>query len=267
MKIAKLLIGLLLIGSHQALVAREITIAFGMDRPPYVFGDEGRGLEIDLVRAALAAKGHTLKVVSRSNSRMLADLLQGNVDGAATVSPTADGAFFSDTFVVFENYAITFKSPKRVINKIADLKSFSIAAWQGAHHDLGPEFKKLFNPDVREPYILRYHEIESQLSQNLMFWKGRIQVIIVDRTIFSWFRNELSKSADTSQEVEFHNIFPMGTSHRIAFHDAKIRDEFNEGLTQIRKSGRYKKFYEAYIGGPEKFNQLPRSTGNADGPS
>lgn len=257
MNIVRWVLALILGSTQLTSQARELTIAFGIDRPPYVFGREGRGLEIDVARAALATKGHTLKVVSRSNARMLADLAHGYVDGAATVEPSVDGAFLSDPFITFENYAISLKASRLAIRRVADLKAYSVAAWQGAHRTLGPEFETLFNPSVRAPYIQRYHEVENQRSQNHMFWKGRVQVILVDRAIFSWFRQELSSSIDTTPEVEFHNILAKGASQRIAFSDKALRDDFNEGLAQIRKSGLYKRLYENYTSGTNTAESPP----------
>jgi len=122
-----------------------------------------------------------------------------------------------------------------------------VVAWQNAWRDLGPEFEVLFNPEVTLPYVRDYTELASQRTQNLMFWHGRAQVIIVDKTIFLWYRKELASQVDTSAEVEFHNIFPRHTHFQVAFKDRQVRDDFNDGLRQLRKSGRYQQLVDAYI--------------------
>ena len=57
---AVLLILLTVCGSA---LADDITMTFGDSTPPYAFADTQRGLEVDIVREALAFRGHTLKPV------------------------------------------------------------------------------------------------------------------------------------------------------------------------------------------------------------
>jgi polar amino acid transport system substrate-binding protein len=231
--------------------SKKLVIAFGVDKPPFVFDQEQRGLEIDIVREALKYKGHTFSVKHMPNNRLQVALLEmKNIDGVATVRKKDDGTYYSDNFITFENFAITKKKSGLVINTIADLKGLHIVAWQKAYRDFGPEFEKLFSPDppYNSPYFgKQYLEIPSQRNQNIMFWQGRADVIIVDKTIFEYYRKELSKEFNTSEEVVYHQIFPELTHYQVAFRDPKIRDDFNEGLTYLRDKGIYQKLVDNYI--------------------
>jgi len=227
--------------------AAELRIAHGQDKPPFVFGQDQRGLEIDIMREALAYKGHSIEVVHASNKRLQVALQTMGVDGVATVRKSDDSNFYSDDYITFENYAISRESENLKLDKVSDLKGHSIVAWQNAYRDLGPEFEATFNPDVKEPYLRNYMELASQRSQNAMFWLRRAEVIVVDRTIFLWYRKELAKEIDTSAPVRFHNLFPSRTHFQAAFKSQQIRDDFNQGLRHLRESGRYQLLYDYYI--------------------
>ena len=238
--------GALLLAAVSA-AANDLIIAHGLDKPPFVFGSEPRGLEVDIMREALAFKGHTMRVVHIPNKRLQVAIQTAGVDGAATVREADDGNYYSDDFITFENYAITRRSADIRLDSVADLKGHTIAAWQNAYRDLGPEFEAAFRPDSHADYLKNYFELPSQRSQNQMFWHDRAEVIIVDKTIFLWYRKELAKEVDTSADVVFHRLFPKRTAFQVAFKDKRIRDDFNEGLRHLRETGRYRQLVEAYI--------------------
>lgn len=242
---AALLIGGLAGGSHS--YGRELTIAFGKDKPPFVYGEEARGLEIDIVREALKFKGYTIKVVHAPNLRLQVAIKAMKVDGSATVRTAQDGTYYSDNYIGFENYAITKKMDHLTINKVADLKGKTLVAWQNAYRDLGPAFEALFNPEVKAAYRQKYSELASQRDQNIQFWRGGAQVIIVDKTIFLWYRKILANSVDTTPEVVFHDIFPTRTYFQVAFKEQQVRDDFNAGLRQLRSNGIYQQLIDRQV--------------------
>jgi polar amino acid transport system substrate-binding protein len=243
----RIAVALVLLCAAGSVSARDLIVAHGLDKPPFVFGSEQRGLEIDIMREALALKGYGMRVMHVPNKRLQVVIRASGVDAAATVRESDDGSFYSDDFITFENYAITRRAAHIRLDSVADLKGHTVVAWQNAWRDLGPEFEALFNPEVTLPYVRDYTELASQRTQNVMFWHGRAQVIIVDKTIFLWYRKELAAEVDTSAEVVFHNIFPRHTHFQVAFKDRQVRDDFNDGLRQLRKSGRYQQLVDAYI--------------------
>ncbi len=237
------ILSFLFIGMSSDGYSKELTIGFTPDIPPFIMGEEG--LEVDIVRKALEHKGHTFKIRHYPYKRLQIAVTKM---GAAAVRKTeGDSAFYSDDFVSFHNVAITKKKSGIVLKNISDLKGKSILAWQNAHKDLGKEFEALFSPSVTLPYREKYYEIPIQQNQNIMFWKERADVIVIDKTIFLWYRKQLSDQADTAEEIVFHTIFDAKTSFQVAFKDKQIRDDFNEGLKYIREKGIYQQFVDKYI--------------------
>lgn len=242
-------LSVLLLGSLLAPViqAKELLIAFGKDKPPFVYGTERRGLEIDIVRAALKYKGYTIQVTHAPNRRLQMAIKAMGVDGSATVRAAPDGTYYSDNYIAFENYAITKKKDGLAIRSVADLRDKSVVAWQNAYRDLGPEFEATFNPEAQLAHKRHYSELASQQDQNKMFWSGHAQVIVVDKTIFQWYRKTLAPHVNTSDEVAYHDIFPSRTFFQVAFKDQKVRDDFNEGLRYLRSSGAYQQLVDKYV--------------------
>lgn len=249
MKKSRILIALIMLFLLPGPVfSEEVVVGFGIDKPPFVIGSSRAGLEIDIFREALAHKGHTLKVAHLPNRRLQRALriMQG-IDAVATVREVpGDGLYYVDNFVYFDNYAISRKKDNLKINEISDLKGRSIVAWQNAYRDLGATFERLFEPGKSTPYNKDYMEHSSQEGQNAMFWKGRVEVIIIDKTIFEWYRNHLSRKYDTTADVVYHPIFSGRTDFQVAFKRRELAEDFEEGLNHIKETGVYEELYEKY---------------------
>ena len=113
-----------------------------------------------------------------------------------------------------------------------------IVAWQGATKDLGPAFEKAVSKaDL-------YREIADQGKQVLLFLKGRVDVAVIDGNIFDYWAKVHGESSST---FEYHAIFGDRTSFVVGFVSAEIRDDFNEGLRAIKKSGAYEAIFCKYI--------------------
>jgi len=239
---------LLFLACTASVCAKEIKVGFGQDSPPFIIGQTGQGLEIDIFKAALANKGYTINVVHMPKKR-LENAFHSTPTLDAIANATApplinDGFYYVAGFVHFEDYAFTKARNHLTIDKISDLKGLDIIAWGNAHRGLGAEFEALFKPEPKEEYKKHYSE-KDQKIQNLMFWTNRVQVIICDKTIFAWYRKQLQNEIDTRDEVKIHPIFPKQTYYA-AFKDKKLADEFAAGLAEIKKSGLYDSLYRKY---------------------
>lgn len=242
------LFGIILIFSAKGW-ADELTVGFGQDKPPFVIGKTKTGLEIDIFREALSYKGHSMKVHHMPNKRLqLALLGTQNIDAVATVRQVpGDGLYYVDEFMYFDNYAISKSKDNLEINAIPDLVGLRVVTWQNAYRDLGPEFENTFQPNPPEEYKTLYIEHSSQEGQNLMFWRERAEVIVIDKTIFGWYRQQLSEEADTTPEVTYHSIFSGKTYFQAAFKSEELARDFEEGLKHLKDTGRYDQLYNEYI--------------------
>jgi len=227
---------------------RTITLSAGLTLEPYVIGSNNSGIEIDIVREALAVEGYVVKFVYQPLRRAKITFFSDSVDGVLTVKshfPEVDKSFLSNEYITYHNFAVSLKSNKFKINNILDLKDKTVDAFQQARLSLGNEFKEVADQNPR------YREIANQKNQIKKLFNLRSDVIVLDRRIFKYYRNELKKSEIFNTTlfetpVKFHALFEP-THYRIAFKSKILRDSFNLGLIELKKSGRYKEIIKSYI--------------------
>lgn len=244
LKVAAL--GLTLLGLASAAQAKEVAMLFGLALPPYVIQENSSGFEVDIIRAALAHKGHTLKPVYASFSLITQTLHDNKADAAQRGNPDlvdGQGYFYADSQTVFyQDMAITLKKNNLAINNMNDLKGKNVVAFQGASKFLGPEFGMAVagNP--------RYTETANEQKKVQQLYANGMEVFVGDVNIFKFFRAKAS-GVDTQQEIVYHKIFANADikyNHAV-FKDKQIRDDFDAGLKQLKSSGKYQEIIKKYV--------------------
>ncbi len=227
--------------SHQAPAAAkpELLVAISLDIPPYVMNKADTGLEVDIVRQAL--KDYSLLFIQLPYGQLQTAVQQKRVDVSLGVQQEDKDIYESTDFITFANYVISKKADRFRIDSVADLRDHKVLTWGNAYLDLGPEFEALFSP--QSPQRKNYLEVADQEEQVRRFWKGKGLVIVIDRSIFSYFSKKLGHKLN---KVSFYAIFPPVTNFKAGFKDAKVRDRFNEGLAAMCKSGEYAKLLRRY---------------------
>lgn len=173
-------------------------------------------------------------------ARVKRELKNREVDGALTITPDSGiKAFYSDNHIVCRNVAISLKKNRFNIRGIQDLKDKSVLAFQDATLYLGKDFASMAKQNPN------YREIAKQQLQINLIYSNRVDVIVLDKNIFYYHRKQ-NDMVDTSQPVDIWAIFPP-SPFSVAFVDKKVRDDFNEGLKQLRESGRYDQIVNKYI--------------------
>ena len=225
--------------------AQEITMAFGKNIPPYIFEQENKGIEIDIISASLAYKGHTLKPHYFPLSRIPIAFKNKQVD--AVMGDMGDdlmsfGGFYAEPAVTYENVFISLKGKNIKLKTPNDLDFLKVVAFQEAVKRYPLWLKK-----VKDEY--RLLSISDQIRQVKLLNLGRYDVVLSDRYIFKYF----------AKQVRNHNIIEVGDYHehqfttidpnhyRPVFRDKNIRDDFNLGLQQLKENGELKAIYQKYI--------------------
>jgi polar amino acid transport system substrate-binding protein len=228
---------------------KQLTLAITRDVPPYIMQQGKTGLEVEILREALAFRGHTFTHIQAPYGRLQVMVSQGMADAAAGTRRQPDGTFYSDHFIAFYNVLVTRAVPKRNIRSVADLKNLRLVAWQNAYRDLGDAFFDLFNPDRNQgkPHYKKYYEVPSQLSQVKMFWAGHADALVIDKYIFAALTARVSDQFNTDAAVEYHDLFEPETRFRVNFRTRELRDDFNQGLAELRDSGRYAELVSKYL--------------------
>jgi polar amino acid transport system substrate-binding protein len=227
--------------------ARELKIIFSQYTPPYVF-EHGEGIVVDIVREALRGGGYTLAPVYVPIGRGFELFAAKRVDGTAIIRENSGlKANYSNDFMQYHNQAFSLASRRIKLDKLADLQGKTVLGFQNAHKYLGEDFGRIV---AQNPH---YKEIANQETQTLMLLLGRIDVAVMDESIFRFYREKLIAEGKAPREVAYqvHNLFPP-TPYKAAFLDPRVRDSFNRELAAMRRDGRYAAIYRKYI--QEYFN-------------
>lgn len=220
--------------------SKELTFVVGLALAPYNIPEKNCGIELDIVREALAMKGYRVKTKYVPFARRILEIAQGEVDGVLTVNENSDlDVYLSDQHIVCENVAVSLKKKKFEIGKVSDLKDKSILTFQNARKYLGKAFVAAAeaSPD--------YREISKQELQINLLYGDRVDVIVLDKSIF-YYHKKNNKMVDTTQPIDIWYIFEE-VPFRVGFVDKKVRDDFNDGLKKLRESGRYEEILKKYV--------------------
>jgi polar amino acid transport system substrate-binding protein len=227
------------------VLAAEVSMAFGEKIPPFCFPATDSGIEIEVMREALAYRGHVLKPRYFSFARIPVAFKAGDVHAAMTdlgEDMTAWGAFYGDPAVFYDNVFISLKERKLVITKPEDLRGLSVISFAGA----AKRYPQWLD-EVRKAG--RYYEQNNQELQVLTLNAGRYDIVLSDRNIFKYFTLVLKLNKDFHPkpvvEQSFVKFNPM--DYRPVFRSQKIRDDFNAGLKHLKDTGRFDAIYQKYL--------------------
>jgi len=222
---------------------KTVNIAFGFDKQPFIFGkDMLKGIEPDLLKEAFEYVGYKINAVRMTKNDLEKALIENpTIDAVSTISANNHEFYYSDDFTVYENYAITRKIDNIKIDSIDDLQKINFISWKNSFNDLGKRFYELFNPidGISKNF---YHDGKIQSEDVKKFFSKEVDAILIDKTIFNWYKN-LYKN---NNEYEFHKIFPNKKVYPVTFKSKELRDIFNIGLRHIKQTGRYQEIIDFY---------------------
>lgn len=226
----------------QDASSKDVQVGMGLPKPPYIMESGTSGLDYDIARQAMAAGGYKLVAHMLPQTRALAMLRAGQLDGLLSITEGIGGQdYFTDNYIVYQNVATTLARRNLKLNQIEDLAGYSVAAFQNASMVLGDRFSLVASGHTD------YRELPTQITQNKLLYMGRVDVVVGDRLIFGYYIDKLEPQIDAKQAVTYHRIFPE-SPRRAVFRDARLRDAFNAGLKTIRSNGTYDAIVKQYVG-------------------
>lgn len=226
--------------------AATVTMAFGDNLPPFILVREDAGIEVEVVREALAYRGHLLQTRYLPMGRIPLSFKTRTVDAIMMdvgEDLTGYGGHYGDAPVVYDNVFYTLSSRKLLIRRPQDLRGRSVNAFVGA----AARYPAWLQPLL---HSRDYVENNRQEVQPQLLAMGRYDVVLSDRSIFQYYTRLLRQRQPgfVMPPVDEHSFTRADPNdYRPVFRDAAIRDDFNAGLAQLHKSGRYRAIYDKYL--------------------
>ncbi|MBI3231370.1 MAG: ABC transporter substrate-binding protein [Burkholderiales bacterium] len=241
---------LLLANLGKVAQAAEVKMLFSFALPPYVIAEApnqpASGFELEIIRAALDSKGHTIKPIFVAMGAIPNMLKAAQADGGQRGSPDlkdGEGFFYADEpSVTYQDVAITLQKNNLAINSVADIKGKSVVGFQGASHFLGPEFAQAVKGSNA------YAETSDEKRRIKQLYANGVQVYVGDINVFKYYKIGV-KDLDTNLPINIHKVFVPSNQkfNNPVFRDKQIRDDFNAGLKQLKANGQYKQIIKKYI--------------------
>lgn len=207
---------------------------------PY-FIDEHQGLQYELVQNIVHRAGLRLdRLVLAPNYRSLRLLSQGEVDCFINAQSGLNGMYYSQPYHHFHNVIAVRADSALQINTVADLNGLSVAGFQGTKQFFGAEFLNFTQDNPR------YAEVANQLGQVNMLLHGRVDAIVIEEGVLSWYWNQVAKKS--LHESPQFTIFPIFSpiELRIACWDPKLTEDLNQGINSMHASGEDTAIIEAF---------------------
>ncbi|CAM3902363.1 substrate-binding periplasmic protein [Vibrio aquimaris] len=225
--------------------AESLKIGYGQKRPPFVNNSCSDGVEIRLARELFSRAGfQDMSERCMNNKRLIVAYQNNSVDAAITVPKTNNPSlYYTSVFSGYQNIAISMSKDNLTINSVSDLLDKSVAAWHNAGNVLG--LQSLMSDNRK------YKEYSRSIRQVLLFLHGRVQVIIIDKSIFRYLTKKAIKDNDDLSNVDFqftyHPIFPGTSDYYIGFTNKSYRDRAEAALKSMRNDGSYKKIVDNFL--------------------
>ncbi|EPJ43056.1 MAG: hypothetical protein OFPI_44680 [Osedax symbiont Rs2] len=231
-------------------MAKDLQIAIGAELPPYVLDHSSAGIEVEIVTQALKIRGHTVTFHVVPYLRLETRLKNREIDATVQnlILKTSKSANFtvydSDTTINYHNFAITFLDKNIQLASIEDLKNKKVLAFQSASRFLGSDYAQMAKSNAN------YSEHPQQSLQVKQLYADKVEVLISDKRIFNYWKNKAESAGElhyknVMKKLKFHPIFEP-SARNVKFLDPDIRDDFNEGLKEIKATGVYHAIISKY---------------------
>lgn len=229
-----LLFTVLFISTDNAFAKREqLSIVAGLNKPPYVFQQERTGFEIELIQNIFNKINIDTAFVFTQFKHSTKMLDAMYIDAVMTTNKRVftDINMLSDTYISYQNVAISLKSRDLSIQNIEDLNTYSIAAFQNADKLLGDTY---LQASKKSPLYL---STADQSAQPQLLVKKRVDVIVLDINIFKYLAR-MQGIDNLDNTFNYHFVFPK-SDYQLAFKDLAVKKLFNTALKEYKSSEAY----------------------------
>jgi len=229
-----------IIFSTNSMAMQAFKVVVGLSKPPYVIEESRLGFELELIRQVLTNIGKEAQFIFIPYGRSEKMLDLPDIDAVITVNQQMfpNSKNLSETYINYQNVAISLKSRAVELNSIADISSYSIASFQLADKVLGKEFALAV---TSSPV---FTQVANQKKQVELLLLGRVDILVMDIKIFLHYLRELNQGEQASA-VKIHHIFPL-SPYRVAFKSSEDVSAFNLAMKKYKFSINYQKLLDKY---------------------
>jgi len=210
----------------------KVIMVFGQSLAPYIIEKDNSGVELLIIKEALAHEGHELVPVYTQLEKVAFIFNQGKVDAAhryITKDKSSNKFFYGDVTVEYHDVFFSLDDRNIKLEKPSDLAEYSLLSFQDAK-DHYPKWL---------PESYEYSQTSAQINQVKLLQLGLVDIVLSDKNIFNYNSVRYRESVDKKFKNMRMHIFTSPYKYNPVFQSKKMAVEFNRGLSKLKKTGRY----------------------------
>jgi len=210
----------------------KVVMVFGQSLAPYIIEEDSRGIELLIIKEALALEGHELMPVFTQLAKVAFMFNQGKVDAAhryITKNKSTAKFYYGDVTVEYHDAFFSLDDRNIKLEKPSDLTEHTLLSFQGA--------KNHYPTWLPEGY--EYSQTSAQINQVKLLQLGLVDVVLSDKNIFNYNSARYRQSVKKKLKNMRMHIFTLPYKYNPVFKSKKMAIAFNRGLSELRKTGRY----------------------------
>jgi len=210
----------------------KVVMVFGQSLAPYIIEESNTGVELSIIKEALAFEGHELVPVYTELGRVAFMLDHNKVDAAHRYikkDKNNSSIFYGDVTVEYHDVFFTLDERDITIRKPGDIQKHTLLSFQGA--------KKHYPRWLPESY--NHSQTSTQINQVKLLQLGLVDIVLSDKNIFSYNSELYRLSSDEIIKNMRMHIFTSPYKYNPVFKSKEIAKAFNRGLKKLKDSGRY----------------------------
>jgi len=210
----------------------NVVMVFGQSLAPYIIEENNSGVELSIIKEALAFEGHELVPVYTQLGRITFMFDQNKVDAAHRYikkDKINSDIFYGDVTLEYHDVFFTLQERNITIKSPSDLKAYTLSSFQDA--------KRHYPRWLPEDF--EHSQTSAQITQVRLLQLGLVDIVLSDKNIFS-YNSALYRlsSHGVLKDMRMH-IFTTPYRYNPVFKSKEIAKAFNRGLIKLKETGRY----------------------------
>ncbi|WP_034474103.1 transporter substrate-binding domain-containing protein [Aestuariibacter salexigens] len=223
----RMLLLFLLISHFTWANDKTLSVALNVGAPwAYYQQDKGVvGIDVDIIKQVLNGLGYQPEFYLLTYQRLIKDFNQGKYDIASPAAFDTNEGHRTQTYLPFQDVAVTLANRELSINEYSDLAGKIIVAYEHARAVLGETFTAAVTGE-------RYTEIAEREIQLKLLADNKTDVVIGERLLLT----TIMKNLYPQLELAVHPIFEK-KSYGAIVRDKTLQQQFDERLATMRADG------------------------------
>lgn len=222
----------------QAQDRQVIRVGTIIHNPPYVFVDPSAGIDVDTIAEALEVSNIGVEFIHSPLTRLGLLLDSGRVDAMTAFRALPDQCALSEPYGYWHNGIIVPASLDREINGFSDLKGLKVGMFPQAKNIFGVALRNASADFATETTVFTTPPALRMLEY------GRLDAYIGDSWGLDYLYQQQAGDSNTPPYRVAYAFDPTPT--HLCFADGNIRDAFNDGLIQMKTSGKLGEIISRY---------------------